>query len=116
MGIDEAEGVRVLKESFAAAGLTIVEGYALEVAGTTIELDGFDPDRKIGFEYLTTAAGDREEITPAVLAELEARMGAGELYVLLIDESEVDSVVVLERAATLFLDALRARGFLGETQ
>jgi hypothetical protein len=114
VAIDETEGVRILKERFVAAGLDIVDAHPLDVAGKTLHLDGYDPARKIGFEYITTAAGDREELTAEVVAELEQRMRADELYLLLIDEREVASAQLLERAAAHFLGVMRARGRLGE--
>lgn len=84
----------------------------MTVADKTIRLDGFDAERKIGFEYLSHEANDRAELTCDVIAELEAKMQRGELYVLLIDEDEVDSAATLERAAQHFLSVLRSRGRL----
>jgi hypothetical protein len=78
----EAEGCVVLKSRFEAAGLTVVERYPLD----GVVLDGYDPEKRIGYEFITTEAGDREELTPAVIAALEARMEKGELLVLLVDE------------------------------
>ncbi len=115
MAIDEVEGVRVLKARFVAAGLDIVEGHPLEIAGKTVHLDGFDPAARIGFEYITTASGDRAEMSREVVAELERRMGRGELWVLLIDEREVPSAELLERAAAHFLGVVLARGQGGES-
>ncbi|HTJ81293.1 MAG TPA: hypothetical protein VL400_06200 [Polyangiaceae bacterium] len=113
MKIGEDEGVRLLGDRFRAAGLDLVDGYAMEIAGKTVHLDGYDPGRKIGFEYVTTEAGDREELSVEVVAELERRMRLGELYVLLIDEREVSGAAVLERAADHFLAVMKAKGRLG---
>lgn len=110
--IDEKTGSRVLAARFTAAGLSLKDDYPFAAAGRTIHLDGYDPERKIGFEYLTTEAGDREEITPEVVADLELRMGRGELFVLLIDEREVEDEATLIHAADHFLSVLEARGLL----
>jgi hypothetical protein len=116
--IDERTGVAVLRSCFERQGLSIREGVPLSLAPElphrTIHLDGYDEAARVGFEYLTTEAGDREEVTAEVIAELEARMERGELYVLLIDEREVTSTALLERAAEHFLAVLRARGLLPE--
>jgi hypothetical protein len=108
----EREGCEVLRQRFQAAGAHIVDHCRIDELGLAIELDGFDPDRRIGYEYITTAAGDRVDITPAVVAELERRMAAGELFVLLIDEVDIDGPALLERAADGFLDQLRRMGRL----
>ncbi len=107
--ISELEGAATLKRCFEAAGLTIVEHHPLRVGGRTIHLDGFDPERRIGFEYLTSEAGDRAELTADVVLELEAHMRVGDYYLLLVDEREVDSVAALERAAEHFLRVAIAR-------
>jgi sugar phosphate isomerase/epimerase len=107
--IPESEGAATLKRCFEAAGLTIVVHHPLRVGGRTIHLDGFDPARKVGFEYVTSEAGDRAELTADVVAELEAHMRVGDYYLLLVDEREVDSVEALERAAAHFLRVALAR-------
>jgi hypothetical protein len=108
--IDERRGCALLRERFEAVGLSLVEGFALRLAGRAVHLDGYDPARRVGFEYVTTEAGDRAELTADVLAELEERMAAGELYVLLVDEREVSDEGVLTRAAEHFLRVLAMRG------
>lgn len=101
--IDEARGRAILKARFEGAGLAIVSDHPMTLAGRTVHLDGFDPLRRIGFEYITTEAGDRDEITPEVLDDLEARAARGELFVLLVDERQAVADAVLERAADRFL-------------
>lgn len=108
----EREGCQLLRHRFEAAGLSITERHALAVGDATIEVDGFDPERRVGYEYITTEAGDRAGITPAIVDELERQMVAGDLFLLLVDERDVPSPAVLERAADGFLAALRARGHL----
>ena len=111
--MDEREGCALLKERFTAAGLSIEEAYAFREGGVAVSIDGFDPARRVGYEYITTEAGDRAELTADVVAELEDRMTRGELFLLLIDEREVDGGATLGRAADHFLGVLRARGLLG---
>ena len=87
--MSEASGREILRGVFEQAGYEIVESYPLEVGGTTINLDGYDPKRRVGYEYITSEAGDREEITPTVFVELEAMMRRGELAIFLVDEADV---------------------------
>ncbi len=110
--MNERDGCAVLKGRFTAAGLSIEEGYRYRAHGVDVSLDGFDPRVRVGYEYITTEAGDRAELTVEVVAELEARMSRGELYLLLIDETEVDGAATLTRAADHFLGVLRGRGVI----
>ncbi len=80
--------------------------------GVPITLDGYDRARRIGYEYVTTEAGDREEGTADVVAELERRMERGELAVLLVDEVEGHGAADLEAGAGAFLDEAARRGRL----
>lgn len=107
--MDEATGCRILKEQFTQAGLAIAENYPLHEAPICFNVDGFDPDARIGYEYITTAAGDRRELTPELLAALESRMRQGVpttqggLYIFLIDEHQVKDEQELRSAAAQFL-------------
>jgi hypothetical protein len=110
--VNERDGSATLRAIFEAAGCAIVEGHPLVLESGTVSLDGWDPVRRVGYEFVTTEAGDREEFTTAVVDELEARIARGEFFVFLIDEAEIAGPEILERAATRFLDHLRARGVI----
>ncbi len=110
--MNEREGCALLKARFAAAGLDVVEHVRLSEDGIDVTLDGFDAARRIGYEYITTSAGDRAEFTPAAVAALEAKMARGELYVLLLDEHALPDAELLTRAADGFLTELARRGRL----
>ncbi len=114
--IGEARGRAILARRFQAAGLELVADHPITLAGTVILLDGFDPVRRIGFEYVTTEAGDREELTPEVQGELEARAARGELCVLLLDENQLMTEAMLERAADRFLALALARGVASRSE
>jgi hypothetical protein len=75
-------------------------------------LDGFDPVRRIGFEFITTEAGDRESFTAGVVERLEQRMAGGEVFLLLVDEAEACDEAMLSAAARGFLDRLAQLGRL----
>jgi len=108
--MNEREGRKVLRRRFEAAGLHITESHVIEVDGLAIELDGYDAERGIGYEYITTEAGDREGVTPELVDALERHMDAGDLYVLLVDERDIPDRGLLDRAAEGFLGRLRALG------
>lgn len=110
--LTEAEGVRLLREEFEKAGLSIREGEPFEVAGTVLSLDGFDPERRVGFEFVTAEAGDRGSFGEEVFAALEEKLGRGEAYLLLVDEWDVEEPEELRFVARRFLDELRSRGAL----
>lgn len=108
----ETEGCEILRRVFTQAGLAIQEAYALHGEGVPVHLDGFDPARRVGYEYITTEGGDRAEVTHEVVVALDEKMEKGELFVFLIDEADVKNVAALQKAADRFLGALRARGVL----
>lgn len=104
----EAEGAATLKGLFEAAGYHIAERFTFDEDGVFAELDGWDADARVGYEYITSEAGDRLEFTPSAIATLEARMSRGELYVLLVDEHDVDGEAALASAAKDFLARVAA--------
>lgn len=108
----EREGALLLRQEFERAGLVIQENCPVDLDGTLVELDGLDPAHRIGFEFITTEAGDRKTITPELIAKLEERMATGSLHVLLIDEWDVETADDLVTGARRFLSELRKRGLL----
>ena len=110
--MDEAEGSTVLEAVFRDAGLRVERDHPFTEGGLHVVLDGFDVDRRVGFEFITTEAGDRAEFTPEVIAALEARMQQGELFLLLVDECDIPDADTLRFAARAFLATLHDRGYL----
>lgn len=104
--IDEAGGRRILRRVFSDAGFQIEEDFPLQVLGTVILLDGYDPGRRVGYEYVTTEAGDRRNIDQQVLAELDRMNEEGLLYLLLLDEQLIDSEEQLIVACHDYLEGL----------
>jgi hypothetical protein len=104
----EGEGRAVLKGVFEGAGYRISEDVPLSVAGSQVTIDGFDVEAQVGYELLTTEAGDRREFTPLVVRELEGRIERGELRLLLIDERDA-TAALLTFAAERFLERVRSR-------
>lgn len=106
----EESGRRRLKECFSKAGYAIVEDHRFVERGLDVVVDGFDPVRRVGYEFVTSEAGDRERFPPQVLAEIETRMQAGEFYLLVVDEIDTHREDCLAEAASAFLDEVRRRG------
>ena len=115
--MDEEAGCGILKQQFTAAGFQIQDNYPLHEGPIRFNVDGFDPVQRVGYEDITTAAGDRIELTPEILAALESRMARGaksDLFIFLIDELHVRGPDDLRRAAARFLDRVRTlRGSAG---
>ena len=109
--MNEREGTELLHRLFAARGLEIQRDVPFDELGVSVNLDGYDPARRIGYELITTEAGDRESFTPEVVERLEQRMAKGELYLLLVDEAD-SSEEALTHAAAGFLDRLAEIGRL----
>ena len=101
----EAEGVALLYARFTEAGYTITQNHHFHEGAIEVDLDGWDEKARVGYEYITAEAGDFLQFNTVTLAQFEARMRAGELYVLLVDEHDALTAPALDAAA---------RGFLAE--
>lgn len=93
-GLDEASARFLVAARFRAAGLRIVEDVALRAGDTDITLDGFDPARRVGYEYV--AAEERAAARPAEIT------GA---RVLVIESADAAAI---ERAVDRFLAGLES--------
>ena len=80
--LSESAGRQVLKEAFEAQGYSIQENYRFLYEGFEVELDGYDPVAKVGYEYLTEEDG----VEPLALDRL-MQQSACSLF--LIDETQV---------------------------
>ena len=74
--------------------------------GGEVTRDGEGSATKVGYEFITTEAGDRAEFPREVVDKLAAAMIDGELFLLLIDEAKVDADR-LSRAAAKFLERVK---------
>jgi glucose/arabinose dehydrogenase len=95
--LDEASARRLLAARFRAAGLRMVADVALAVDGVMLVADGFDPARKVGYEYVA-----RDDV--ALDAGARARLArSAALRILVVDAAPAAAV---ERAAADFLAEL----------
>ncbi len=107
--LGEAEGCEILHAVFRARGYHTLADVAFAEEGVEFDADGWDPVARVGFEYLSSGAGDHDDLRPDELERLAARMDRGELYFLVIDESEVPDAGTLRFAAERFLDEVARR-------
>jgi hypothetical protein len=114
--MDERAACALLRARFEAAGFHIAENQVFDEAGIRFEIDGFDAQHRVGYEYLTAEAGDGWDVGDDVIAELEARKQRGDLFVLIVDEREAPDAEALGERADAFLDELRAREVIPDVE
>lgn len=78
----------ILFTAFRDAGMVPIDDFLLEAPGLNVTLDGYDPERKLGFEYV---AVDEEltDITATELKLLKRYSDARILVVAATQESEI---------------------------
>jgi len=108
--VEERAACAQLKRRFEAAGFRIQEHQAFDEDGVRFEIDGFDAERRVGYEYITQEAGDGWDVDDDVIAALAERRKRGELHVLVIDEADAPDADALDRAIDGFLGELRDGG------
>ena len=104
--MEERKACAVLKARFERAGFHIEENRAFDEDGVQFEIDGFDPERRVGYEYITEEAGDGWDVDGVVIAALDAKRKAGDLHVLVVDERDAPDDASLSEAIDVFLDGL----------
>jgi hypothetical protein len=102
--MEERQACALLKQRFEAAGYRIQENIPFDEEGVQFEIDGFDPDARVGYEYISTEAGDSWDVDEHVVAALDARRKNGEIHVLLVDEADASRIGEL---ADAFLSELK---------
>jgi hypothetical protein len=108
--MEERKACELLKQRFERAGFRIEENRPFDEDGVQFEMDGFDSDSRVGYEYVTAESGDGWDVDGDVIAALDARKEKGELYVLVVDEDKAPDEASLGREADAFLADLRERG------
>jgi len=102
----EKDACALLKARFEKAGYDIEENVAFDEDGIAFEVDGYDADKRVGYEYVTDEAGDSWDVGSDVVVALEAKRDAGELFILVVGEADAPDAAALGRAADLFLGQL----------
>ncbi len=92
--LDEASARWLLASRFRAAGLRVVEDVTIEAAGVALAVDGFDPARRVGYEYVAT---EEREVELDAARRLAAH---GDARILVVDAAGAGAI---ERAVDAFL-------------
>lgn len=109
--LSEAEGRAVLKEIFETRGYQIREDFPFREESVTFNADGWDPDARVGYEYMTHEERDHEDLSPDELLRIGEWVEAGRLYLFIIDETDIAGREELAAAAIGFLEEVdRRRG------
>lgn len=110
-GIGPAEDMWNLEDVEAFVGWTMVKegklnlqtNYKLELDGLKLNLDGFDADKNIGFEYIDPHDPDQAAYTAAVRAKLDGWMTSKKVAILLIDVRKLPDTATLRGKVVKFL-------------
>lgn len=100
--LDEATGRLILREAFEAQGFKITENYRLQVAQSRVELDGYDPAARVGYEYSTREDGLDFKLLDGLMAQNQCRL-------FVIDEELADDAQDILSAVFEFFRELEAR-------
>lgn len=99
---------QVLDARFAAAGLALEPGAAIELDGEQVVLDGYDPARDVGYLYFPADPGDPDRSDAAQAMSRAARALASDIgrHILFVFEDDMPSIDVLERRIDAFFTTL----------
>jgi hypothetical protein len=104
--MQERMACALLKARFEAAGFHIAENVMFDEDGVRFEIDGFDAEARVGYEYVTEEAGDSWDVDDAVQHALAERRKNGELFVLVVSETEAPDEAAVGQRADAFLAEL----------
>jgi len=107
--LSEKEGCALLKRLFEAQGYNIEENVDFKEADVSFNCDGWDADKRVGYEYMTLSERDHEDLDPDELLRINEWIAAGKLFLFIVDETEVESAEELEEAAVRFLEEVGRR-------
>ena len=91
--VSEVDARDLLRREFRDAGLRVVSDVRLRGAGFDITVDGYDPEREVGFEYVAA-----DEVDTDVAAGEREALAASDSRVLLVDASSADALALVTRA------------------
>jgi len=102
--LSETEGCNLLARLFTKRGYAIKRNLQFREYGVEFHIDGWDPQARVGFEFLTSEDDDHDDLTLAEYKTLTAAQRRGELALFIIDEVEPLSAEALAAEAHEFLD------------
>jgi hypothetical protein len=115
--LSETEGCDLLARLFRARGYAIARNLLFREYGVEFHVDGWDAQKRVGFEFLSSEDDDHDDLNLAEYQTLAAAEQRGELALFIIDEVEPLSAADLALQANEFLDevdeAVRMRRLAG---
>jgi hypothetical protein len=111
--ISETKACDLLARIFRSRGYRVTRNFTFREYGVEFHADGWDPQARVGFEFLTSEDDDHDDLTLAEYQTLMAAQLRGELALFIIDEVEPLSAGELSEAAEEFLDEVAAGRLAG---
>ena len=102
--LSETEGCDLLARLFRARGYAIARNLLFREYGVEFHVDGWDAQKRVGFEFLSSEDDDHDDLNLAEYQTLVAAEQRGELALFIIDEVEPLSAADLALQANEFLD------------
>ena len=102
--LSEFDGCDLLARLFRARGYAIKRNQIFREYGVEFHVDGWDPQARVGFEFLTSEDEDHDDLTLEEYKTLCDAQRRGELALFIIDEVEPLSEKDLAAEAHEFLD------------
>jgi hypothetical protein len=87
--------------------LNLQTNYKLELDGLKLNLDGFDPDRNIGFEYIDSHDSEASTYSASTRAKLDAWMKAQKVAILFIEVKKLPDTATLRGKVVKFLNTVK---------
>jgi hypothetical protein len=87
--------------------LNLQTNYKLELDGLKLNLDGFDPDRNIGFEYIDSKDPESSTYSAATRAKLDAWMKSQKVAILFIEVKKLPDTATLRGKVVKFLNQVK---------
>lgn len=111
--ISETKACDLLARIFRSRGYRVARNFTFREYGVEFHADGWDPQARVGFEFLSSEDDDHDDLTLAEYQTLMAAQLRGELALFIIDEVEPLSTSELFEAAEEFLDEVEAGRLAG---
>ncbi len=114
-GIGPAEDMWNLEDVEAFVSWTMVKegklnlqtNYKLELDGLKLNLDGFDPDKNVGFEYIDSKDPEASTYSAATRAKLDAWMKSQKVAILFIEVKRLPDTATLRGKVVKFLNQVK---------
>ncbi len=87
--------------------LNLQTNYKLELDGLKLNLDGFDADKNIGFEYIDSKDPESSTYSAATRAKLEGWMKAQKVAILFIEVKRLPDTATLRGKVVKFLNQVK---------